>query len=478
MNHMTRKISLFIALLLPLCVTFAQSVTGYEYKIRVKGISDTTLMLGHHYGSKQYVIDTVPVNNKGEAIFAGNDTLDGGIYLVVIPSMKNKYFEMVISGNEQKFSMETDTADLIGNMQIQGSQENTIFYQDMRFIAEKKEEMNRLKEKLTAAGDTTEAGKKIREEMKALNTEVENTRAAIVTNNPDLFYSKFLHAVTDVKIPEAPKNPDGTTDSTFGLRYIRTHYFDNIDFSDERLLRTNLYDARIKKYLNDYIYKVPDSINKAVDLILAKASVNKKTFQYITVMMLNDYANSKIMGYDAVYVYIVDKYYSTGKAFWLDDVGLYRIQSQAERVRPTLLGKTAQPLLLQDVKGYDIPLYGLQSRFTIVMFWSPDCGHCKKEMPKVEKIYPEIKSLGGEIFAVYNESEFDKWEKWLTEHPYPWINVADKNGKEMIEVKYHVDMTPLIYVLDKNKKIIGKKISIEQVPDLLRNQIAIEDAAK
>lgn len=98
-------------------------------------------------------------------------------------------------------------------------------------------------------------------------------------------------------------------------------------------------------------------------------------------------------------------------------------------------------------------------------------------MPKVEQVYPEIKALGGEIYAVYNESEFDKWEKWLAEHPYPWINVADKKGKEMIEVKYHVDMTPLIFVLDANKRIIGKKLSIEQVPELLQNQIKIEEAS-
>lgn len=466
---------LLSTLLLP---AFAQNLSGYAFTVRIKGLENSEVMLGHHYGNKQYVIDTVQVDSKGEVVFAGNDTLVGGIYLVVIPKMKNKYFEMVVSGQESKFTMETDTLDLVGHMQITGSKENELFYQDMRFIAAKKEELNILKNKLTAAGETSPDGILIKEEMRKLNAEVEATRADFIQKNPDLFYAKFLQAVTDIKIPDAPVLADGSIDSTFRLKYVREHYFDYVDFTDERLLRTNVYDTRIKKYLNDYIYKIPDSINKAVDFILEKASVNRKTFQYITVMLLNDYATSKIMGFDAVYVYMVDKYYSTGKAFWLDDVGLYRIQAQAESVRPTLLGKTGQPLLLQDRYDKDIPLYSVQSKFTVVLFWSPDCGHCKKEMPKVEQMYPEIKALGGEIYAVYNEAEFDKWTKWLDEHPYPWINVADKKGKEMIEVKYHVDMTPLIFVLDEHKKIIGKKLSIEQVPELLKNELAIEAAEK
>lgn len=470
---MQKKLSFFVLIMVMTLLSFGQQ--GYSYHIRINGLKDTTLMLGHHYGSKQYVIDTVRIDSKGEAVFSGADSLPGGIYLVVAPALKNRYFEMIVTSQERSFSMETDTTDFVAHMQVKGSAENEIFYRDIRFINEKKAQLNVLKAELDATPDTSAQAKAIREKMRALNNEVESTRAALMTEHPGKFYPKFLHAVTDIHIPDAPVLPDGNIDSLFPLRYIREHFFDNIDFTDERLLRTNMYDTRIHKYIKDYIDKSPDSIMVAVDLILSKALVNNKTFQYITVMLLNEYATSKIMGYDAVYVYIVDKYYSTGKAFWLDDVGLYRIQAQAESVRPTLLGKVAQPLLLQDVQGQDIPLYGVQSRFTIVLFWSPTCSHCKKEMPKVETLYPEIKALGGEIYAAYNEVEFDKWEQWLAEHPYPWINVADKTGKEMMEVKYHVDMTPLIFVLDRNKKIIAKKLSIEQVPGFLKDYIKIEE---
>lgn len=73
-------------------------------------------------------------------------------------------------------------------------------------------------------------------------------------------------------------------------------------------------------------------------------------------------------------------------------------------------------------------------------------------MPKFEKLYGELSPLDVEFYAVYSEEEFDKWKKWLHEHPYPWINVANIKNKEIFQVKYNVDQTPMIFILDKNKK--------------------------
>jgi len=452
----------------------SQVLTTYEFKVKINGISDTTLLLAHHYGAQQYVIDTVKINSNSEAVFAGTDTLPGGIYLCVAPSLKNKYFEFIVSGEEQKFQMETDTSDFTKNMKVTGSKENKIFYEDLNFINSKKNEITLLKNKLQSVVETSEEGKQIKEEMKTVNKQVEEERSRIISENPELFYASFLKCVTDIKIPDAPLNPDGTKDSTFAIRYVRNHYFDNINFADERLLRTNMYDMRVKKYLKDYVQKTPDSINVAIDFILSKTKVNKYTFQFITVMLLNEYANSKIMGFDAVYVYMVDKYYSTGQAFWLDDVGLYRIQAQADKIKPVLIGKQAPPLLLQDTLNNDIPLYSIDKKFTVILFWSPDCGHCKKDMPKFEKLYPELSPMGVEFYAVYSEEEIDKWKKWLSEHPYPWINVANIKLKEAYQVKYNVDQTPMIFILDKNKKIIGKKIGVDQVKEIILHQIEME----
>ena len=96
---------------------------GYEIKVRVDGIKDTTAFLGYHYGDKQYVTDTVRVDGKGNFVFKGDEPLDGGIYLIVL--LNKSYFEIIVS--EQKFSLETDTLDLVNHLKVSGSKENLIF---------------------------------------------------------------------------------------------------------------------------------------------------------------------------------------------------------------------------------------------------------------------------------------------------------------------------------------------------------------
>ena len=126
------KTTLVIFLFLLLQYSFAANPPGYSIKIKVKGIKDTTCYLAYHFGDKQYLKDTAKVDSKGNFTFDGKDPLPGGIYMAVLPG--KRYFEVIISGAENNFSMETDTADYAKNMKVKGSEENTIFYEYLRYI--------------------------------------------------------------------------------------------------------------------------------------------------------------------------------------------------------------------------------------------------------------------------------------------------------------------------------------------------------
>lgn len=457
------KYTIIISLLLLSSLAYTQ-IPNYSYHVKIKGMEDTIIYFGHHYGEKQYVIDTIRTNQNGEAEITGSNLM-GGIYLIVMPKIHNKYFEIIV--NEPKFSLETDTTDFIGTMKFKNSLENTLFYDDLNFIATERKKAEPIKTQLK---DTTLSEieiAKLKDELKTINEKVESERTTLQLKYPGLFYTKFLKAMEEVKIPEPPLNPDGKIDSAFGYNYIKEHYFDNIDFSDERFLHTNIFMPKIKKYLNDYIVRTPDSINVAIDFIIKKTESDSEVFKYVVVSLLNDYANSKIMCMDAVYVHIVDTYYKTGRAFWIDDVALYKITAQAERYRPNLCNKIAPNMVLQDTSDMDISLASINKKYTVVVFWQTDCSHCKKEMPKLEEIYPEIAARGGEVYAVYSEEEWDKWKKWLKEHPYPWINVGNMKLKSNFQIQYNVDQTPTVYILDSNKKIIAKKIGVEQIIEIL-----------
>ena len=123
-------------------------------------------------------------------------------------------------------------------------------------------------------------------------------------------------------------------------------------------------------------------------------------------------------------------------------------------------------------KGFNvIPLYSVDSEYLMLIFWDPDCGHCKKEMPKLKAIYDKYKDKGLQVYTVCTEVEKDKWLKYIEEKEYDWIDVADFELRSPFRELYDISSTPKVFLLDKNKKIIAKHINHEQLDKILERKL-------
>ena len=209
--------------------------------------------MAYYFGGKQYAKDTA-LSKNGKFIFKGDEKLDGGMYLVVLPDQK--WFDIIIS--EQNFSFKTSLNNLIGDMSFTSSKENTPFYKYLNYINLKQQEVAPIREKLkTASAEETKKLKKIQEKV---DNEVMNYRENFLKNNKNIFFSKIIKATIDPIIPESPKDKNGKVDETFPFRYYKKHFWDNLDFSDSRILRTPLFHSKMEQYLDKMTAKNPDSI--------------------------------------------------------------------------------------------------------------------------------------------------------------------------------------------------------------------------
>src|ERR1051326_401954 len=234
-------------------ISFSQN--GYAIKGNIKGLHDTTVRFGNHFGDKQYVKDTTRVDKNGNFIFKGDKKLDGGIYLIVLPS--NKYFEILVD-KEQNFSVETDTTSkMVENLKVKGSEDNANFYKYLRFISDEqkkiepfKKRVEKIKEDSVAAATTKKDSIKIlQDRMSAVDKEVEQYKQDFIKSHPESFLATIFKAQTDPAVPETPVLPNGKKDSTFPYRYYKTHYWDNVPLSDDRLLRSPIFHNKLKYYL-------------------------------------------------------------------------------------------------------------------------------------------------------------------------------------------------------------------------------------
>jgi len=453
-----------IFLLLPFSIV-AQK-TAYTIKCKVAGLKDTTVYLANYYGDKQYIQDTVKVDSQGRFTFSGKESKPGGIYLVVLPG--KKYFEFIFT--EPNFSLETDTLDYVKNMKVKGSVENQLFFDYLKFIGDKQKETEPYRktyERLKDKNEKKDSLALVKEKLSSIDKEVKDYKVKFMQDHPEAFLTKIFKTSQDPEIPEAPKLADGKTDSTFAFKYYKKHYMDNVDFSDERLLRTPLLHNKIETYIKKLTVQIPDSINESADYLVEKARANKEVFKYVVHYITNTYETSAIMGMDAVFVHMAEKYYTKDQAFWIDSVQQYKISVRAKTLKPLLLGKKAPALNLEDQNGQPKSLYDVKAKYTILLFWDPDCGHCKKAMPKLQELYNRVKDKGVEVYAVCTEVEEEKWKKYIEENKLNWINVADLKLRSHFRANYDITSTPQIYLLDDKKIIRAKKLEVEQLGEFL-----------
>lgn len=463
---------------------------GYEIKIKIPALKDSSLILGHHFAAATglYPDDTVKLDKKGMGAFKGKKPLPGGMYFVFIPSQK-KYFDILL-GDNQVFAITADTGNLLKTVKFTGSPDNQLFFDYQNLIADKREVANKLVEKKKKSTSETQKDS-ITKALDKINQEVVGYTKKLLSENPKLFFTTFLKALQEVDVPPAPRNAEGKIiDSAFQYKYYRKHYFDNFNYTDARLLRTPLYEDKIKSYMEKVLPQIPDTLIAEVDTLLDRTHHNDELFRYMLVTLFNHYVSSQIMGMDAVFVHIAEKYYIPN-ATWSSKDYMDKLKKEVAKKKPNLLGKVAPNIKLIQVEpdhfmvaktdtalksnpyvGFPIDIHGIKAKFLVIAFWEADCGHCKKAMPLLhDSVYVRIKEFGAKVLAIHMIASVEgkrKWIDFVNEHNmYDWINAWSPYSYEYRDL-YDVYSTPVIYVLDENKKILAKRIGPEQVEEVIK----------
>jgi peroxiredoxin len=451
---------------------YTQSKTGYALRFRIFGLQDTTVYLGYYYGESTFVRDTAHVNNQGQFVFDGRQVLPQGVYFLVLN--KTRLFDMVI-GQNQHFSIDTKADDYVRHAVITGDEDNTLFFDNMRFNMERNKEAEPF---IKVLQDTTlkdEARKAAaREGFGKVNDKVMAYQLSLIEKHPSTMTARLLKTSRRVEIPEPPKKPDGTIDSTFQLRYYRQHFFDYFDLSDDALIRLPqpIYSQKVNEYLDKLYAPQADSLKKAISGLVARAKKNPETYKFMVWTLTLKYQNPEIMGLDEIFVYLYDTYFASGEMnYWANDKLKKNLKDYADNLRKSLLGRTAPNLIMQDANQQPRSLYALKTKYTILYFFDPDCGHCKVETPKLVSFYSKNKDrFNLEVFAVSADTSMKKMRDYIKEMNMNWVTV---NGPRTYVGSYHdlydAQTTPTLYILDDKKKIIGKKIPAERLEDFLTN---------
>lgn len=438
---------------------------GYELKFKIKNAKPGgNCLLANYFGGSQYKQDSANVNADGELVFKGAEKYAQGVYLIILPS--HKYFDFIMDA-DQHFQMETDTTDFIKNMKVKGSEENAAFYDYQRFMSAKQKQVEPLQTAYARVKEKSKDSVKIvQDKLTAIDKEVKGYKTDYIAKNPKAFLSQLFRAMQEPEIPEAPLLANGKKDTTFAYHYYKAHFFDHIDFSDERLLRTPVFQPKLDQYMQKLTVQMPDSIDVSADYLVGKARANKKMFQYVLNDLTYKYETSKIMGMYAVFIHLAEKYYKTKDVDWIDSTQLYKINDKATWLKYTVIGAQAPQLVMTDTSGRPSSLYDIKAKYTVVVFWEQGCGHCQKEIPELMEIYnTKLKAKGVQVYAIESEDKNAEWKKFVKKHELHWTNVWEKDDYKRAVAKklYFVETTPTLVLLDENKIVKARQLGADQL---------------
>ncbi len=467
---------LLLGCLLGNFAAFAQQ--GYEIRIIFKPFKKQYIYLGHYFGKSYPIIDSAILNDKSEAVFKGDKKLNGGIYLIGYPN-KTGFFEILVDKN-QRFSIQADTATISNGATFENSPDNVLFNNYQHQMNTRGKEINLLQQQLKTARDKKDSTR-IMDELTKADKDITDYREDLIKKNPDNILSTLLIAMREPKLTGNLKDPKTKEDSLASYDFYKGHYWDGVNFWDGRLCYTTFFENKLDKYFEQLVVPHPDSVIKEIDWMLGFAGINEEMNRFLLVKFVNRYLNQKYMWEDAVFVHLYEKYFSNKKYSWLTEKGQKTITDRAYSLMANIMGTPASDILLPDSSGQLRGLYDLAADYTVVVFWDPTCGHCKEVLPRLDSFYrAKWKGEGLKMYAVAKETDGSK-KDWLgfirDQHLQDWTHVYYSKADDKTRIDggvpgysqlYDIQSFPTLYLLDKDKRIVAKKLSVDQIDDVLQ----------
>jgi thiol-disulfide isomerase/thioredoxin len=429
---------------------------------------NTAVKLADCMMDQNYLVDTAQIEANGRLSFTSAQGFKEGMYFLILPNNENVSF--FIANGENDFTLETTRGNLIKGMLVKGSNENKLYYENQMYQFELETKYNALTQQLNSLQANTPQYEAVKKQQLALLDERDLLVANYVKDYPTSLFAKFKMGGQNPKTQYFYK-PDGKIDSVLTSYVFRQDWWKNVDFSDGRIFRTPMYFSKLKKYILEYTPQNPDSLIPATDFILEKAKANRDLFNMTFGWIASQYrpGQTKLMDGEAVFSHMVLRYFNSGLIDGVTPEDIKTTMAKATEMQASVLGKIGQDVWGKDASGQRRNLYSINSPFKVVYIYMPDCDHCQKETPVLAKFYSEWKNKGVEIFSIaanVDEKRKGEWLAFRQKYGINWANdIMDEGAQSRYHEKYFIDITPELYLLDKNNKILSKNLKPSQLPE-------------
>jgi len=447
-------ISLFI---LPvLCIAISCTDSNHKIEGNVTGIGNETVYLFAFEGSSFNLVDSV-VSKDDEFVFSATPEMKHGMYHIRWGKEANSGVDVIYNYENFKLFCHKDSIELL---RFENSPENDLFYAfypiklTIKQLVNLGDKMNRV----DPVGNKPKL-KHLSHYIDSLELSVNQTIDKLDTASKSLFAYKVVRAMF---YPDyAYEFEQGRTKAKNAFEFMHTYFFSYIDFNEPGLIRTPFIQMAIEDYMTLYVYPpTEEQFRNASDLIMSKAAVNDEMYDYVINLLVNTFETSD---YWETYLYLMETYLAEvcdGDGGYDDKQLLYEVvkNSRPGSAAPNIKGVTPD--------GKKMSLKGdVHGKAIVLLFWDPDCEHCKHIIDQLVVVWPAYKERGLQILAFGLTTHKDDWIEAIDEHKMgDWIHLSDfKETESVVFDELHVRGTPEIYILKEDYTIYSRPVNYIQM---------------
>ncbi len=315
-------------------------------------------------------------------------------------------------------------------------------------------------------------------------------RSPIYENKIDFFLDKLLLQAPDTLIQYVDMLIDGSRGDKELFRYMLVHLFNKYAKSELMGMENVYVHIAEKYYIPDAYWSDPEFISELKRKVERKkqALIGMQAPEIKMITLPADPADIEALRdqLDALKAkgdeYLADK--STIEREKKELIQNYPNLSDSAATEQAKINHLAAILNDEYIPNFDgyTSLHQIDTKYLILWFWEPDCSHCQKMTPVLVNLYNEkhLREKGVTVMAIYLHRNINEWHKYI-QHINKWydfvlehnmdifLNVWEPFGISHFRDKYDISSTPVLYLMDKDKKIIAKRISPEQAVNIIND---------
>lgn len=438
-----------IALLFSSFGVFAQTTI----ELKVKQSIGSKAKLSRFVGKEIEVVDSCRSNEDGVFKFTLPSNANQGLYRMVVG--KQSSFDFIVA-SEPEIKFETIVFAVEDSLKVIVSKENKVFIDYSKLKRSSEQHLWMLGSLQNYYVPEQPFAEQLRNEKQRVEFEFSQKSQELSRIDTSLFVSNYITLDT------RPFVVGATSECAYKALKAKD-WWNGVNLNDDRLLNTPLLIKNVWDYLEnsicDDIYdkEQQDSVFVSQIDVLFKMPMSERIRSQIVGSLCRGFIDSDYFG---VLNYLLNNGGEAASVLTSDNEFMARLVLE----KNLAVGNKSFDFKVKPINGKTFKLSADKSKYKLVVFWSIWCPHCVEMMPSIISIYNDYKAKGFEIVAISIDEEIDQLKKFVANKQFPWINMQiNADYDNPIILKYNVDETPKMFLVDKNLKIVSRPSSAEQL---------------